>query len=297
MSRHFGGAHSGGIDRAKLLVFVSVFALILFTVIAVLIFSSGPTTASVKPVVVEKEEPEIKMVDVLVPNQDIDAGQPLEPALFKKESRPQIGVSGRVVRDFEEIKGHFSRSLIVGGQPLYRDYITNVRPTNALTANIPEGFRAVTISVDVRSSVEGFVRAGARVDVVWASKIRGQPGVTVIVQNARVLSAERQTDNKIQPGMPVPSTVTLLVTATDAQKIQLAMTTGSLSLNLRGDTDTGKGIGAGSITITDLLGGQAGAPAEARPDATINGTIKMRGPDGKLQTYVLRNGKMEPLAE
>lgn len=294
MGRQFGGSPGGGIDRAKLLVAVSVFALIAFSVIAVLIFSSGPTTASVKPVVVEKDEPEIKMVDVLVPNQDIDAGQPLEPALFKKESRPQIGVSGRVVRDFEEIKGHYSRSLIVAGQPLYRDYITNVRPTSVITANIPEGYRAVTISVDVRSSVEGFVRPGARVDVVWASKIRGQPGVTTIVQNARVLSAERQTDNKVQSGL-VPSTVTLLVTATDAQKIQLAVTTGSLSLNLRGDSDTGKGIGSGSITISDLLG--QGGNNEPRPDANVQGTIRMRGPDGKMQVYVLRNGKMEPVAD
>jgi len=295
MSRHFGGVSPGrGVDRAKLLVAVSIFALLSFSVIALLLFSTGSTTASVKPVVVEKDEPEIKMVDVLVPIQDVDAGQPLEPALFKKESRPQIGVSGRVVRDFEEIKGHYSRSLIVSGQPLYRDYITNVRPTNAITANIPEGYRAVTISVDARSSVEGWARPGAKVDVVWASKIRGQPGVTVIVQNARILSAERQIDTKSQPGMPVPSTVTLLVSAADASRIQLAATTGALSLNLRGDNDGGKGTSGSSLTVGDLLGPGGDGTVAQQP---VEGTLRMRGTDGKLQAFVLKNGKMELVAE
>ena len=292
MSRHFGGmGPSRGVDRAKLLVVVFVFAVLSFALIAVLLFSTGPSTASVKPVVVQKEEPEIKMVDVLVPIQDI------EPALFKKESRPQIGVSGRVVRDFEEITGHYSRSLIVAGQPLYRDYITNVRPTNAITANIPEGYRAVTISVDARSSVEGWARPGAKVDIVWASKIRGQPGVTVIVQNARILSAERQIDAKTQPGMPVPSTVTLLVSASDAAKIQLASTTGALSLNLRGDNDVGKGTSGSSITVQDLLGQGGNQESGPAPQASVEGTVRMRGADGKMQVFVLRNGKMEPVTE
>jgi len=276
-------------ERARILLLVGVFAVLLFSTLAFLFISSGPTTATTKTVVVEKE-PEIKMADVLIPIAAIDAGQALDPTMFRKEARPQVGLSPRVVKDFEEIKGHFSRSLIVADQPLHRDYITNIRPTNALTVKIPEGFRAVTISVDAKSSVEGWARPGARVDVVWASRIRGQPAVTEIVQNAEVLSAERQIDTNTKAGAAVPSTVTLLVTAKDAAKIQLAQTTGSLSLNLRGDNDGGRGSAGGTVTLDDLTGNRE---REAEP-VPAGGSVRMRGKDGKMEEWVFRNGKLVP---
>ncbi|MFM1848045.1 MAG: hypothetical protein RL417_1519 [Pseudomonadota bacterium] len=292
MARHFGGGNQmRQSERARILLLVGVFAVLLFSTLAFLFISSGPTTATTKTVVVEKE-PEIKMADVLIPLSAIEPGQPLEPTMFRKEPRPQVGLSPRVVKDFEEIKGHFSRSLIVADQPLHRDYITNIRPTNALTVKIPEGFRAVTISVDAKSSVEGWARPGARVDVVWASRIRGQPAVTEIVQNAEVLSAERQTDANSKPGAAVPSTVTLLVTAKDAAKIQLAQTTGSLSLNLRGDNDGGRGSPGGTVTLDDLTGNRE----REAPEAPAGGTVKMRGKDGKMEEWVFKNGKLVPAA-
>lgn len=291
MTRQFGGfGPSHNSDKAKVLVLFGLVAVCLFSAIAFLFLYRRPPTEVTKTVVVEKQA-EIKMVDVLVPLQKVDAGTPLEPAMFRREARAQVGVTNRVIKDFEEIKGTYARSLIVPGQPLYRDFVTNVRPTNALTANIPEGFRAVTIRVDARSGVEGWARPGARVDVVWASRIRGQPGVTVIVQNARVLSAERDLDAATKPGQPVPSTVTLLVTAPDANKIQLATTTGSLSLSLRGDNDPGKGVNVNPITVDDLLGNSAPVGVQAAP---CEGMVRMRGKDGKLEEFCMQGGKMVP---
>jgi pilus assembly protein CpaB len=291
MARQFGGVRPARqSDRGRVLLFVGIVVVVVCLVVACLSLFSRASATAPKTVVVTQsvEESPVKMVDVLVPVREIDAGVALEPSMFRKESRPQVGVSPRVVRDFEEIRNQFARSLVVPGQPLHRDYITSVRPTNAITANIPEGHRAVTISVDARSAVEGWVRPGAKVDVVWASSIRGQPGVTVIVQNAHVLSAERQTDTKTQPGAPVPSTVTLLVSAEDAAKIQLAQTTGSLTLQLRGDNDPGKGRAGGSITISDLYGGNP----VAAPISECQGTVTMGG----LKYCVKPGGKLE-LAE
>lgn len=183
----------------------------------------------------------------------------------------------------------YARSAISKDSPVHQDFITSIRPTNLITANIPEGYRAVTIRVDATSSVEGWARAGANVDVVWASTIRGRQGVTVIVQNAKVLSAERQVETGTQPGTPVPSTVTLLVTADDAAKIQLATTTGSLSLSLRGDDDTGKGSTGRSITVDDLLGSsqQVVNPTERR-----DGTVRIGG-----EEFFLQNGQLIPKGE
>jgi pilus assembly protein CpaB len=276
MARHFGGIgpYVEKERTTRVLVSAGVVVVLVLLAFAFFFLYYGSSTDAGRAVVVERNVPEpgLRLVDVLIPIEQIEAGSPLEPTMFRRDQRPAVAVNPRVVKDFEEIKGQWARSLIVAGQPLQREYVTSVRPTNAIAPLIPEGHRAVAISVNAISGVEGWARAGAKVDVVWASRIRGQPGVTVIVQNAKVLSAERQVEGASQPGAPIPSTVTLLVTAEDAQKIQLAQTTGSLSLSLRGDNDPGKGEAALSITIADLLGGNSDDPV---------GAIRMR--QGKVK--------------
>ena len=136
MSRHFGGIQPGRqSDKTRTVLFASLFFVVLFTVLAFVLLSTGHSKTAPKPVLVETEA-EIKMVDVLVPVKEIKAGEALEARMFRKESRPAVGVGNRVVKDFEEIRNFYSRSLIVSGQPLHRDYITAVKPTSAVTAKI-----------------------------------------------------------------------------------------------------------------------------------------------------------------
>ncbi len=288
MVRQFGGVHPAqSQERTKLILLGGLgFFLISGGLAYLLLREPAPVqkTQSAKVAVVEDE---IKMVEVLIPVQEVKSGAPLEPRFFRKEERPQIGVSGRVVRSFEEINGHYARSLIVPGQPLHRDYITAVKPTSVLTTNIPEGFRAVTIRVDARTSVEGFVRPGAKVDVEWATRINGQPGIVTIVENAKVLSAERQTQVNPNTGAPVPSTLSLLVSSQDAKKIQLASTTGKLSLSLRGDLDAGGGTGGKKITTDDLLG-----KSIKTKDEDVEGTVTIAG-----EKWLLVEGKLVPASQ
>ena len=282
MSRHFGGSPVRQGDRVKMLVFFFAFAALFMATIVYLAMNSETKEEQARTVVVEKE-PDVKMVEVLVPIRDVAAGDALQPAMFRKESRPQISVTKGMIRDFEQLKGHYARSLIVQGQPLHEDYITSVRPTTALSASIPAGFRAVTIRVDATSSVEGWARPGSIVDIMWTSRVRGQQTVKTIVENAKVLSAERQINANQTPGAPVPSTVTLLVTKEDAQKIQLASSAGSLSLVLRGDNDTDGGPGKNAVTLNDLIG--ASGPGEIRGS---DGTLIVGG-----QKYLVKDGKLE----
>ena len=271
MSRHFGGRPVGHSDRVRLvLVLFSLGLLIVLGGATVWLLSRTPVVAPPSTVVVQPE-PELQMVDVLVPLREVNAGEKLAPAMFKKESRHQTGLDARVVKDFEEIAGQYSRTLLIPGQPLHHDQLTNVRPNTAISASIPVGFRAVAIRTNATSSVEGWAMAGSKVDVHWQAEIAGKPGLTTIVQNAKVLSAERMVSSNTPQNAPVPSTVTLLVTAGDARKIALAQTTGSLVLSLRGDNDGGKSDNAdGSITVDDLLGRKrAGEPSMPMSKGTV----------------------------
>jgi pilus assembly protein CpaB len=288
-----GGVPSQNSERTRILVLAGFFFVLLAATVGAVVFYTSSSKATVKTVVVEKA-PEIKMADVLVPVQSIQAGQALEPSMFRREQRPSVGLPARVVRDFEEIKGQWSKSIILADQPLHRDYMTAQRPTNQLTVKIPDGYRAVSISVNDISSVEGWASPGAKVDVVWASRVRGQAAVTVIVENAQIISAQRQTvDAAPQGGAPVPSTITLLVTAADALKIQLAQANGSLTLSLRGDQDPGKADATPARTTTlDSLYQRQDDPLPAAPTGP---RIKMRNAKGELEEYVFQNGQMVPV--
>jgi Flp pilus assembly protein CpaB len=101
-----------------------------------------------------------------------------------------------------------------------------------------------------------------------------------------VLSAERSLDEQVAPGAAVPSTVTLLVTAQDASKIQLASTTGSLSLSLRGDEDTTGSSGGGTVTVDDLYGGNT---RQGSRRSNREGTVSIGG-----KRFFVENGRLIP---
>lgn len=283
MARQFGGMQSSrGKDGTRVLLLLGLILFVLFGGSAFLLLQSEVSEPAA-PEVVEQPLP-MKLVTVLVPVQEIEAGVALMPRMFRQEKRPQVGVSERAVTSYEELQGTFARSLIVAGQPLHKEYVTTIRPANVLTAKIPEGFRAVTIRTDSLTSVGGFARPGARVDVNWSTRINGAPAIVPIVENAEVLSADSQTTNQEGTAGVVPNTVTLLVTAEDAKKIQLATSSGSLSLSLRGDNDSQGSQGRGEVTIPDLLG-QPVAKAPVRNDGAVI-------VDGKK--YYLVNGSLVP---
>ncbi len=242
-----------------------------------------------EPVAVNQPE----LVQVVIANRSINPGEQFNSSNVQSVMLPSQQVGGGAVKSFNELLNSYSVAKIDANNPIYQGQVSKEKPTNAITAQIPEGHRAVTIRVDATTGVEGWARAGARVDVSWIGNVLGRPSVTTIVHNAEVLSAERQTTENAQANQPLPSTVTLLVKADDAQKIQLARSAGSLTLSLRGTQDSGgQSTSSSTITINDIIGNSAPAqPAQVdrRP------TVKVRGPNGKSEEFLLdHDGRLVP---
>jgi pilus assembly protein CpaB len=130
----------------------------------------------------------VELVECLVAIDKIEAGSPLDPSRFRKETRPVVSGSAHIISSYEKLRGAYAASFIAAGQPLLVDYVTMKAPINEIQANIPEGYRAVAVAVDDVSNVEGWVRAGAKVDVLFVSQVSGKPVIAILVQNAKVLS-------------------------------------------------------------------------------------------------------------
>lgn len=287
----FGNARRN--DQTQMMMIAGALLLVLLGSIGTILALSPGKEPEAAPAVVQ--ETKIDVAKVLIPGKQIEPGTVLEPTLFRVEERPRNLVPARAIGSLEELLGTYARTLIVPDQPLTADYVTKLKPNSAITANIPEGFRAVTIRVDERSSVEGWARPGARVDVVWATVIRGEQTVSTIVYNAKVLSAERQTEGGAQgaqnQNQATPATVTLLVGVDDATKIQLASTAGSLSLSLRGDRDASMPSNTNPITFRELL--NQGSDTQA-PAAPSEGIVRVRRRDGGFDELELRGGRLVP---
>ncbi len=229
-----------------------------------------------------------EMGDVLILVRDVKVGEKIDPSMLKKERRPKNMISSSMIGDFYQIEGSFAKIDASAGDILEREQLTNKKPINTITANIPEGFRAITINVNVTSSIEGWARAGAFVDIVWNAKINDKPSAVVIVQNVKILSADRQVEANPENGQAaVPSTVTLLVLAEDATKIHLAETTGKLSLQLRGDNSEHSMASGSPLTVDDLLNG-----AKNDKKAEYSAVVKIKGKNGKMEKWGLKDGEL-----
>ncbi len=227
------------------------------------------------------------LAEVLVTVNPIEAGAVLEASMFRKESLAEAQMVPNPIASFEDIKGAYAASYVAARQPLSGDFITFKPPVNQIQATIPEGYRAVSFAVDGTTSVEGWARSGAKVDVLLAATLNNKPAIAVIIQNAKVLSAGRSTSSDITG--PPASTVTIMVTTEESAKLQLASSTGSLSLALRGDDDPIETSDNRTVTIDSVLGVLPVQTAQAIPS---EGTVKV---DGK--SFIIVNGKLVPEAK
>ena len=232
--------------------------------------------------------PVVELIDCLVAIEKIEPGTPLDPSRFKKETRPVVSAGTNVITSFDKLRGAYAASFIAAGQPLLMDYMTTKAPVNEIQANIPEGFRAVAVAVDDISNVEGWVRAGAKVDVMLASEISGKPVITLLAQNAKVLSTGKVGPGKNSKGSSSggATTITIMVTVDEATKIQLASSSGIMSLSLRGDEDTVESADNQTVTLDTVFGlatphAHSGPPREGR--ITFGG-----------RNYLIVGGKLVP---
>ena len=107
----------------------------------------------------------------------------------------------------------------------------------SLSHLLGKGMRAVAVKVNAVVGVGGFVSPGDRVDLLLTERNDDDSGkeiVTskVLLQDVRVLAIDQETeDPDYRP--KVASTATLEVRLSDAQRIALASTLGSITLALR----------------------------------------------------------------
>jgi pilus assembly protein CpaB len=224
-----------------------------------------------EPIVVEKSLPTNKIV---IATQPLRYGQDLGIAHLKEIDWPAGNIPTGAFGSIGELLKSGERRVVLSAievnEPILKWKITGPGQRASLSALIEPGMKAVTVRVNDVLGVAGFVLPGDRVDVLLTKTERAggadrDPSKTftdVILQHVRVLGVDQLADDRTETPSVVKA-VTLELSTTDAQRVTLAASMGTLSLMLRpaGSTQT---AWTSRITASELE-----HESEYRPTASV----------------------------
>jgi pilus assembly protein CpaB len=209
---------------------------IVFGSIAVFLANVWLTSQNRMAAVAPAPEP-VETSTLVVASTNLTFGAILKPETLREIAWPKNALPDGAFATIAEITAEGRRVVLmpVGpNEPILKWKISGPDARASLSALVAKGMRAVAIRVNDVVGVAGFILPGDRVDVLYTRGGGGNAAAStdILIQNVRILAIDQLVDEKTsQPA--VAKVVTIEVNTTDAQKIALAQTTGSLSLTLR----------------------------------------------------------------
>ncbi|MEM6929818.1 MAG: Flp pilus assembly protein CpaB [Myxococcota bacterium] len=208
----------------------------------------------------EANRPE-DMVMVIVAARDLYQGVTItEEDLYAVQIPPKYLPEG-VFLSPEHVVGRIPRERILANEFVRADRLADPESGVGLNAIIPRGMRALSVSVSDGRALSGFLNPGNYVDVlvtITPESDKTKPRTETLLQaifvlgvNSRMRQETADEARKLR-GRNRPS-VTLLVTADEAEKIAHAENMGTITLSLRNDLDV-KVSTLGGVNIDDLRG-------------------------------------------
>jgi len=202
----------------------------------------------------DANRPTVATQTIVVARQTLRFGTQLESSMLQEVPWPSQALPAGAFAKIADLLNGGSRVVLAAiepNEPVLALKVTGAGQRATLSALVAPGMKAVTIRVNDVEGVGGFVLPGDRVDVALTRQIdKSSASTEVVLQNARVLAIDQTADERASKAA-VAKSVTLEVDMTDAQKLSLASTVGSLSLMLRKAGDTADHR-TRKITLKDL---------------------------------------------
>jgi pilus assembly protein CpaB len=206
----------------------------------------------------EPAAPRGDTVTVLVAAKDVQRGLWISADFLATKEYPRELVPEGAILHKEDAVERTALVPLVKDELVLEAKLASRYAGRGLAPLIPDGMRAITITTNISSAVAGFILPGNHVDVllsmsdVGPNPLTGGATTTTLLQNVEILAVDQHmdtpADNKIDINL---RSVTLLVTADQAAKLQLGQTKGQLHLTLRNPNDS-KDARAKPATLADI---------------------------------------------
>ncbi len=199
-------------------------------------------------------------VTLLALRHDVDAGRPITEDMFLPHDVPEVYVESRHVlaSSLPRVLGVRTTIGLEANQVLsWTDLSSTPRGDHTLSAHIPLGMRAMSITQPERQLFGGLLRPGDRVDVLITktTSMQSKRAVTVpLLQNVLVLAVgDRLGSTHPEDMQGAASVVTLLVTMDQAGLLAHSRSDSELTLVLRNENDIEISEGLPETDDSDLV--------------------------------------------
>jgi pilus assembly protein CpaB len=201
---------------------------------------------------VAKTEDQASRSKVVIVEQPIDAGKAITAEQIKAIDWPGSAVPHDVLARTSDVVGRIARVPMIPGEPVLPGKLAPINATGGLSSIIPAGKRAITVKVNEEIAVAGFALPGSYVDVLVSGKdAENHQFSRTVLSRVKVLAiAQETTAEHDKP--KVVNAVTLELTPSEAEKLDLARNIGVLSLDLRNELDTAE-INSPGVRLSDIV--------------------------------------------
>ncbi len=214
----------------------------------------------------EAKRPE-DTVMVIVAARDLYQGVTItEEDLYAIQIPPRFLPEGIFISP-EHVVGRIPRERILANEFVRADRLADPESGIGLNAVIPRGMRAISVNIKDGAALSGFLNPGNYVDVLVTiepddeangKKSTEPPETKTLLQAVFVLGVnsrmQRDTAEDIEERGPQKPSVTLLVTADDAEKVAHAENVGNIRLSLRNDLDVNFADNLPGVDVAALRG-------------------------------------------
>lgn len=241
-----------------------------------------------------------EMVNVVVAKRDLDRGEPISADAMAVREVPKEFVHQNAVMPGQF--NDFERQRLT--MPIKRGEV--LLPMHAegggqyvFSATLKKGLRALTVEVDSVNSISGMLKPGDYIDLIYSGRAasaqspeREEELTLPLLSKVPVLATDQRVSRREDGTESSYSTITLEVSAEDADRIIVARAAGRLTALLRNPDDTdpnrtpvmsaGSLIGqrpaqAGGRSVEFIIGGQGGGLAEVTEAKVAGLTPLLKG--------------------
>ena len=195
----------------------------------------------------------INQVDrkVLMAKMPIEAGAVLVATQFQLVAWPSAKTPEGVFTDEKKLIGRVARQSMFPGELIVEAKLASLESKGGLASMITVGKRAISVRVNDVVGVAGFALPGNYVDILVSAKDgTGQPFSKTVLNHVKVLAIAQ--DTTADPAKPkVVNAVTLELTPSEAEQLDLARSIGTLSLVLRNEIDSLE-LKSGGASLKDI---------------------------------------------
>jgi pilus assembly protein CpaB len=209
-----------------------------------------------------EKAPSVEKQSIYVAAKDIPLGKKLTPEMVKLLDWDADKVPAGAVVRAEDVEGRGTRTRFYIGEPILEQKLFGRGMGERSDDQIPKDLRVVAVKVDATANQHGLILPGSRVDVEFFA--RGNRGagvpdtvVKTILQDVKVFAVDDNygLDGTGQETKSIQgTTVSLVVTPAQAEKVTLASETGTIRLIMRSPEDD-KQVATPGAQPQDLLGG------------------------------------------